>query len=126
MGLRYPQNQKSAGHVLKVLTQRVVTSIHVGRSRRSSCRSCRLMILLSPKWRWSTCFAQRAMHRHRSVIRFIITDIHYFCSSGKETDTTTAFLQDGAPSRIVCCVKEFLRHHFGENKITICWQFSII
>ena len=48
MDLRYPQSQKSQGFKSGDLGSQAVGN-------------CRLIILLSPKWWWSSCFMQRAI-----------------------------------------------------------------
>ncbi|GFW47112.1 uncharacterized protein TNCV_55651 [Trichonephila clavipes] len=35
----------------------------------------------------------------------------------RRCDTTTVFMQDGAPSHIIRCVKQVLRCHFSDDRI---------
>ena len=54
------------------------------------------------------------MHRYASLLQQPI----FLALQARWYDTTIAFIQVEAPSHIGRCLKQLVRHHFGDDKIT--------
>ncbi|GFV60861.1 hypothetical protein TNCV_924751 [Trichonephila clavipes] len=57
------------------------------------------------------------MHRHMSKMRFILEQSIILPFQAWRCDTTTMFMQDGAPPHRASCVKQVLRRHFADDRI---------